>query len=171
MWYYALNNRPQGPVSEDQLRELIETGTVGANTLLWTEGMSDWQPAHAVTPWAERFAGTPASPPPVSTPSGHRTLAVLAHILGLFTGFIGPLTLLLATRDDFARRHARRCLNWQLSFLIYILVSIPLMLLLVGFLTLFVAGLLNAIFSIIGAVRAADGEDWKYPLAIPFTGA
>jgi hypothetical protein len=35
----------QGPLSEAQLRELIATGKVTPETLVWTEGMANWQKA------------------------------------------------------------------------------------------------------------------------------
>jgi hypothetical protein len=44
-WFYASNGQQQGPYPEAQLRDLITRGTVGADTLVWTEGMSGWQRA------------------------------------------------------------------------------------------------------------------------------
>jgi hypothetical protein len=38
-WFYAANGQQQGPFPEAQLRDLITRGTVGADTLVWTEGM------------------------------------------------------------------------------------------------------------------------------------
>lgn len=43
-WYYEENGQQQGPISQEQLDELIKTGTVLATTLVWREGMSEWQP-------------------------------------------------------------------------------------------------------------------------------
>ncbi len=48
-WFYASNGQQQGPYPEAQLRELINRGTVRADTLVWTEGMAGWQKA-AETP-------------------------------------------------------------------------------------------------------------------------
>lgn len=49
-----------------------------------------------------------------------RSLAVLAHVLGLFTSFLGPLVVYLAARPDqrFAKRHAAESLNLQLTGLL-----------------------------------------------------
>ncbi len=44
-WFYASNGQQQGPYPEAQLRDLITRGTVSADTLVWTEGMSGWQRA------------------------------------------------------------------------------------------------------------------------------
>jgi hypothetical protein len=44
-WYFASQGQQQGPLSEAQLRELIGTGKVTPETLVWTEGMANWQKA------------------------------------------------------------------------------------------------------------------------------
>jgi hypothetical protein len=44
-WYFASQGQQQGPLSEAQLRELIATGKVTPETLVWTEGMANWQKA------------------------------------------------------------------------------------------------------------------------------
>lgn len=44
-WYFASQGQQQGPLSEAQLRELIATGKITPETLVWTEGMANWQKA------------------------------------------------------------------------------------------------------------------------------
>ncbi len=61
-WYCAPGGQQQGPYSETQLRSLIAGGTVGPDTLVWTDGMADWQPARAV---AGLFPNAPGRPPSV----------------------------------------------------------------------------------------------------------
>lgn len=48
MFYYSLNGSQAGPVSEEQLRQLEATGIIAPETLVWREGMPDWQPYSAV---------------------------------------------------------------------------------------------------------------------------
>ena len=96
------------------------------------------------------------------------TLPILAHILGLFTGFIGPLIILLVSKKKYEKDHSKHALNWQISLIIYVLVSIPLMIVLIGFALLFAVMIMNLVFCILAAVRAGDNILWKYPLAIPF---
>ena len=96
------------------------------------------------------------------------TLPVLTHILGWLTGFLGPLIILVATEDNNAKNHARMALNWQFSYLIYVLISIPLMFVLIGFLSLFALIIMNIVFCIIAAVKAGDDVLYKYPVSIPF---
>jgi uncharacterized Tic20 family protein len=111
-----------------------------------------------------------------------RSLMVLTHVLGIFAGFWSGLIILLTTHDEEVKKHARVNLNWIFSAMIYnfaclllFFISIPLMLIVVGFVTIFLAilgfitvGVLNLVFSIMAAVKANNGELWKYPLSIPF---
>jgi uncharacterized RDD family membrane protein YckC len=47
-WYYADAGRQVGPVEDAQLDELARAGTVRDDTLVWREGMANWQPHSAV---------------------------------------------------------------------------------------------------------------------------
>ncbi len=96
------------------------------------------------------------------------TLNILAHILGLFTGFLGPLIIFLASKDKVAKKHAKYALNWQFSLMIYVFVSIPLIFFLIGFILLPALIILNMVFCIIAIVKASENTFWKYPLTIPF---
>jgi len=97
-----------------------------------------------------------------------RTLAILAHVLGLIAYFIGPLIILLVTEDKDVKKHARNALNWQISLIIYFIVAGILVFLLIGFLLLPALAIVNIVFSIMAAVKASNDELWKYPLSIQF---
>lgn len=43
-WYYIKDGAQAGPVSEETFRSLIQQGEIGAETLVWREGMSEWIP-------------------------------------------------------------------------------------------------------------------------------
>jgi hypothetical protein len=43
-WYYAEGRQQRGPVSAEEFQRLVKDGTVRADTLVWREGMSNWQP-------------------------------------------------------------------------------------------------------------------------------
>ncbi|MCL2716496.1 MAG: DUF4339 domain-containing protein [Alphaproteobacteria bacterium] len=71
-WHYAVDGKAQGPVPEQQLRELLRQGRpgqgglghrgLGPDTLLWTEGMAQWQKASEIAAFAAP-AAAPAAPP------------------------------------------------------------------------------------------------------------
>jgi hypothetical protein len=44
-WYYAANGQQHGPVTLEALRQLMARGQVAPASLVWREGMGDWQPA------------------------------------------------------------------------------------------------------------------------------
>ncbi|HTR44030.1 MAG TPA: DUF4339 domain-containing protein [Pseudomonadales bacterium] len=52
-WFYAEGNRQNGPVSDAQLDELLRSGKISLTTLVWREGMGQWQPLNLAR------AGTP----------------------------------------------------------------------------------------------------------------
>ena len=67
-WFYASNGQQQGPFPEAQLRDLIARGTVRADTLVWTEGMSGWQRAGDIPGLVPGGSGPPAIPQPGGPP-------------------------------------------------------------------------------------------------------
>ena len=48
IWYYADGANRVGPIEEKVLDELIASGKVGRETLVWREGMPSWQPLRVV---------------------------------------------------------------------------------------------------------------------------
>jgi len=47
-WYIAKDGKPQGPFSEDEIRQLIKSGELKDNALLWHEGLSDLHRAEEI---------------------------------------------------------------------------------------------------------------------------
>jgi hypothetical protein len=62
-WFYAAQGQQQGPFPEAQFRSLIARNAVTADTLVWTEGMADWQRARDIPGLMSRTSGWPAAPP------------------------------------------------------------------------------------------------------------
>ncbi|MEQ2006580.1 MAG: RDD family protein [Limisphaerales bacterium] len=54
-WYYAIGQQQQGPVTEPQLHALAKDGVITGDTLVWREGLTNWQPYRTVA--------APAMPP------------------------------------------------------------------------------------------------------------
>jgi hypothetical protein len=61
MWYYSLNNQPVGPVSDETIQSLVQNGTVSRQTLVWKEGMGNWQTID-LTELAAFFPPVPVAP-------------------------------------------------------------------------------------------------------------
>lgn len=63
-YYVAVGGNQSGPYSVEQLRQLVATGGLTPNTLVWTNGMATWVAARDVETLASLF--TPSiTPPPI----------------------------------------------------------------------------------------------------------
>ena len=49
-WYYAVGGEQKGPVSEQEFQRLAQQGVVTPQTLVWREGLAEWQPYGGGTP-------------------------------------------------------------------------------------------------------------------------
>lgn len=107
----------------------------------------------------------PASPAPSKD---SLNLAILCHVLGLVTSFLGPLILWLVKKDedDYVDYHGREALNFQITLLIAYFVGGILSFFCIGVPIILAAWVLNVIFSILAAVAASKGECYKYPVSL-----
>ncbi len=60
-WYYVENGNQAGPVEETEFAQLLQSGKLTGGTLVWHEGMANWEPFSAVCPPA--FAAMVVAPP------------------------------------------------------------------------------------------------------------
>ncbi|MDR2710393.1 MAG: DUF4870 domain-containing protein [Burkholderiales bacterium] len=100
-----------------------------------------------------------------------KTMAMLAHLLGILTGFIGALIIWLISKDKnpaqpFATSQAKEALNFQITILIATVVCWILMFVLIGAILIFVVIIFNIVFCIIAGIKANNGEEYRYPLAL-----
>lgn len=49
-WFYAVGTDRKGPVSEEEFQRLVGQGVITSGTLVWREGMANWQPHGGGTP-------------------------------------------------------------------------------------------------------------------------
>lgn len=103
--------------------------------------------------------------------SGYIALMHLSQFAGFIIcglGFLLPVILWVSRSKESSEvdMHGKNIMNFMLSMLIYTILLIPLCFLIVGIPLLIVLGILEIIFIIIAAVKAANGEYWKYPLSI-----
>jgi len=99
-----------------------------------------------------------------------RMFAAAIYVISFFTVLIGPIIIWLIKKDDseYIDYHGKQYLNFLISFFIYNMISIVLVLVLVGILLLFILNIIAFILIIIAAVKAYDGERYKIPFVIPF---
>ena len=104
-------------------------------------------------------------------------LIVITHLSQLVTFVLGfgsliiPLVLWATQKDRIYKmdEHGKEIVNFQLSILIYVIISIPLILVFgLGILFLILIGILSFVVPIINAIKASNGEIPKYPLSLNF---
>ncbi len=104
-------------------------------------------------------------------------LLVLAHLSQLLTyvtgfgGLIVPLFIWLTSKDSVSKmdEHGKAIVNFQLSMLLFTILSIPAILLLgLGILSLIFIGIIAFVLPIANAVKASNGEGPSYFMTIRF---
>jgi hypothetical protein len=100
-------------------------------------------------------------------------LAHLGTLLGYavaFGTFIVPLVIYLSKKDENAEiaRHAKSSLNFQISMALYTIPAILFAIILVGIPFLIFLVVTNLVCTIVAALKADQGELYKYPLTIQF---
>ena len=105
-----------------------------------------------------------------------RTFGMLCH-LAAFCGFvipfgsiIGPLVIWLIKRDSssFIDDQGRESLNFQISIVIYGIVSAILIFVGIGILLSIAVGIFWFVMTLIASVKSNEGTVYRYPLTIRF---
>ncbi len=112
------------------------------------------------------------------SPQQERQWGMIAHIVPLGAmvlsagtlGFVGSIIIFVLYKDKgpFVRAHAANSVNVQIMTAIVLLLSIPLMFVLIGFLTFAIALVVAFVLHVIGAMKANGGEWWNPPLTPRF---
>jgi len=130
-------------------------------------------------PQPPSYGQQPGAQPPYQavpmSPADQRTWAIATHLSAFLAAFValsflGPLVMFIIFKDRgaFIRHHASEALNFQLTMWIGLLISFPLMLIGIGFITAGLIGLAMLVCHILGAVAAGEGRDYRYPFTIRF---
>lgn len=105
-----------------------------------------------------------------------RTFTILMHLsifagaIVPFGGIILPVVMWTTNKDKsvLIDQHGKNILNWMISSIIYVIGGAILVLIGIGVLILIAVAVCTVVFAILGAVKASNGEVYKYPLAIEF---
>lgn len=73
-WYYVGHYGQLGPLTFEQVDELIEAGVIMRETYVWRSGMANWLPAQSVVElqpvFAKHASVAPPDPPPIPQQQG-----------------------------------------------------------------------------------------------------
>ena len=116
----------------------------------------------------EQFDQTPDIQSPVEVSKDARTMAMLAHLLGAVTGFLGPLIIWIIKKDEdpFVADQSREALNFQITLFIGWIISSMLSMVCIGFFLMPILLVLQIVFAIIGGMKANEGVQYRYPFAL-----
>ena len=97
-----------------------------------------------------------------------RTMALLAHILGIPLGFIGPLIIWLIKKDEsaYVADQAKEALNFQITVFIAMFVAGLSTFVFIGCALVPAVLLANVILCIIATMAASEGKTYRYPIAL-----
>ena len=95
-----------------------------------------------------------------------KTWGMLAHLGGLFLGFIAPLVVLLVkgTESPYTRAQAVEALNFQITLAIAYLAAFISFIVLIGIVLLPLVLIGHVVLGILASVAASRGELYRYPL-------
>ncbi len=112
------------------------------------------------------------SPPVVGLTNEQRTFALCAYLIPLLTNsnFIAPLIIWLLKKgeDTYIEKHAKESLNFQITFLIYVLVAWVSFFVLIGAILFPAVIITYIVFAILASIKAYKGEEYRIPLCIRF---
>ena len=97
-----------------------------------------------------------------------RTMAMLCHLLGIVTWFLGSLIVWLIKKDQskFVDEQGKEALNFQITLLIGDVIGIATSCLVVGWFIILAVWVIRLVFCILAAIAVNKGEHYRYPFAI-----
>ena len=97
-------------------------------------------------------------------------LAQFAGLIVPFASIVLPIVMWTTNKDksELIDQHGKHILNWIISSFIYLFVSFILIFVIIGFLAIFAVAICSIVFTVMGAIKANNGEVYKYPLSITF---
>ena len=67
-FYVAVNGQPAGPYDLNAIKQMIESGQMKKDTLIWKQGMSNWIKSEDVSEISVLFNSNPPGMPPIPSP-------------------------------------------------------------------------------------------------------
>jgi len=68
MWYYIKDNKRKGPKLQSTMQEMFDRGVLEAETLIWSESLSEWLPASKVVDFKVSISPSPPPLPKLDLP-------------------------------------------------------------------------------------------------------
>ncbi len=114
--------------------------------------------------------------PPQGVSDNERSWATLIHLSAL-TGLVIPVLMVIAPliiwfwkkKDKpFVDTQGKEAINFQLTILIGLIICIPLMFIIIGFVLALILVIIDLVCIVIAAMKTNEGVNYRYPFAFHF---
>ena len=98
-------------------------------------------------------------------------IVALSGLIGNGVGFVlGPLVVWLIKKDEytFVEEQGKEAINFQITMILALIISLILTMVVIGLFLMIAVGIVMVAFPIIAAVKASNGEAYRYPFTIRF---
>ena len=121
----------------------------------------------APAPASGQAGGTTAGMVSAESPDA-KTMAMLAHLLAIFTWWIAPLIIWLVKKDQspFVNQQGKEALNFQLTLIIGWAVGVLRICIGIGAIILGATWVVNIVFGILSTITVNKGLPYRYPVCI-----
>jgi hypothetical protein len=156
----------------DKLKKLHDDGTIDDEQYQRAKARVLEDPM----PVAEEVADEPERVDDATEEQEARQWAMFLHLSQLANnivppvGIIAPILIWQMKKDVLPEidAHGKNAVNFMISMMIYLAVSVVLSFVLIGIPLLIAVGIIGIVFPIIAGIKANNGEVWNYPLTIRF---
>ena len=95
-------------------------------------------------------------------------LSALSTVIIPFGSLLGPLIVWQLKKNEFpiVDDQGKEALNFQITTLIAMIVSLILVFIAIGIVLLIAVGIASLVFTIIAAIKANNGETYRYPFCL-----
>jgi len=121
---------------------------------------------------------TPAPGQPADAPAGlvsaesadAKTMAMLCHLLAMFTWWLAPLIIWLIKKDQspFVNQQGKEALNFQLTLIIGLVAGALTICIGIGVFIMIATYVVNIVFGIMSTITVNKGQPYRYPICIRF---
>jgi uncharacterized membrane protein len=167
-WHYLKDGVQAGPATTEEIKNLITSGAIKADAMVWHEGMAAWAPANGQTEFAGAVPPAVAPPPPAPAAvpltgaadvEQNKVFAILCYLPPLL--FLVPL--FAARQSKFAMYHCNQGLVltlaafavsianmildrilWYVPAIGFLMITLLNLAIFVGIIVLVVMGIINA---------------------------
>jgi len=126
-------------------------------------------PPQTPPPAADQAQGAPAGLVSAESPDA-KTMAMLCHLLAIFTWWIAPLIIWLIKKDQspFVNQQGKEALNFQLTLVIGLVAGALTACIGIGAIIILATYVVNIVFGILSTITVNKGLPYRYPVCIRF---